>query len=204
MAKIENVDYKDIPSKTKQMLAKAKDLNSEITSAYKSVSEMHTNWYGQRYNTLVKAFNKMTKEINEMLKLVVSDIPDTLNTIANNYSQADTGSKLATPAKESPNKISDITESTDVGMKFMTEQVANTQTSVSNNFKKATTLMNEIETEYGKIDWNSEAANAFRTKFSKLKADIVKSFDDIESQFTKLMNQTKDDMQKTETANTVQ
>ena len=63
--------------------------------------------------------------------------------------------------------------------------------------------MNSIESTYGKIDWKSEAADAFASKFKKLKADIVAAFDNIDSQFTTLMNQTLSDIQSTESANTV-
>lgn len=203
MAKIQNVDYEAIPKQAKQMRQYGKELNTEITTAYKSVSDMHTSWYGKRYNDLVKEFNKITSNINELLTLVVTDIPYTLETIANNYSQADKGSKATTAVKESPKKITNISISNDVGMKFLTEQVSTVQSNVSKNFQNAKAKMNTIQTEYGKIKWQSEASEAFKTKFTKLKNDITKAFEDIDSSFTKLMNQTKEDIQKTETANTV-
>ncbi len=203
MAKIQNVDYVAIPNQAKQMRQYGKDLNNELTSAYKSVADMHTSWYGQRYNALVKEFNKITTEINELLTLVVTEIPYTLETIANNYSQADRGSNATTAVKESPKKITNISISNDVGMKFLTEQVTTVQSNVSKNFQNAKAKMNTIETEYGKIKWQSEASEAFKVKFKKLKNDIVKAFEDINSSFTKLMNQTKEDIQKAESANTV-
>ena len=64
--------------------------------------------------------------------------------------------------------------------------------------------MNKISTEYNKVKWSSEASEAFKTKFNKLKTEITKSFEDIEQTFSKLMNQAKEDVQKSETANTVQ
>lgn len=203
MAKIQNVDYEAIPKQAKQMRAYGKELNTEITAAYKSVADMHTSWYGKRYNALVKEFNKITSNINELLSLVVTEIPYTLETVANNYSQADRGSNATSATKETPKKITNINISSDVGMKFLTAQVNSVQTSVSKNFKNAKTKMNTIETEYRKIKWNSEASEAFKAKFTKLKKQIITAFDDIDSSFTKLMNQTKDDIQKAESANTV-
>ena len=42
------------------------------------------------------------------------------------------------------------------------------------------------------------------SKDARLKNEIVSSFENIESQFTTLMNQTQEDIQATESANTVQ
>ena len=203
MAKIQKVDYEDIPKKASAMREKGKELNTELTSAYKSVKDMHADWYGKRYNSLVKEFNKITSKINDMLKLVITDIPYTLETVANNYSQADQGKNATSAKKESIKKVENINESTDVGMKFVTSNVNTTKTKISKNFKNATTKMNEIETEYNKISWDSEASAAFKSKFKKLKSDIVSSFDDIESSFTKLMNQTVQDIDSAEKSNTV-
>lgn len=204
MAKIQNVDYEAMPKQAKQMRALGKQLNTEITNAYKSIENMHSSWYGKRYNELVKQFNNMILQINEMLQLVVTEIPYTLETVANNYSQADRGQNATSASKEAPKKVTNLKVPNDVGMKFITTNVASTQQNVSKNFKNAKDQMNKINTEYGKIKWSSEAADAFKNKFQKLKASITQSFDDIEQQFTKLMNQTKDDIQKTEKANTVQ
>ena len=146
----------------------------------------------------------MVPQINEMLQLVVTDIPVTLEKVANNYSQADRGSNATTVDNTQPKKITNITIQNDVGMKFITANVAQVQTKVSNKFKNAKDQMNKISAEYNKVKWTSEASEAFKNKFNKLKTDITKSFDEIEQQFTKLMNQTKEDIQKTETANTVQ
>ena len=203
MAKIMNVDYEAMPNQAKQMRAQGKELNNELVGAYKKISDMHNCWYWKRYNSLVKEFNDVAPKINELLELVVTDIPSALETVANNYSQADKGSNVTSVSKEGPKKITTISQSNDVGMKFLTSEVSNTQKEVSNSFKKSKEKMNTIEAEYGKIKWESEAADAFKAKFKKLKADIVTAFDNIDSQFTKLMEQTKTDIQNAENANTV-
>ena len=203
MANIQKVDYEAMPSQAKQMRADGKQLNSEMTKAYKSVADMHNSWYGKRYNELVKSFNNMIPDINDMLKLVVTEIPYSLETVANNYSQADKGANATSASNEAPNKITSITLSNDVGLKFVTSNVSSVQTQISTNFKNAKVQMNNIESEYNKIKWQSEAADAFKAKFTKLKSNIVSSFEKIETQFTKLMTQTKQDIDKAEKANTV-
>ena len=204
MAKIQNVDYEAMPRNAKQMRSFGQQLNTEVTNAYNSVRDMRSSWYGKRYNELVKHFNNMIPQINEMLQLVVTDIPVTLEKVANNYSQADRGSNATTVENTTPRKITNIEIHNDVGMKFITANVQQVQTKVSNNFKNAKDQMNKISTEYNKVKWTSEASEAFKTKFNKLKTEITKSFENIEQTFSKLMNQAKEDVQKSETANTVQ
>ena len=204
MAKIQNVDYEAMPRNAKQMRSFGQQLNTEVTNAYNSVRDMRSSWYGKRYNELVKHFNNMIPQINEMLQLVVTDIPVTLEKVANNYSQADRGSNATTVENTTPNKVTNIEIQNDVGMKFITANVAQVQTKVSNKFKNAKDQMNKISAEYNKVKWTSEASEAFKTKFNKLKTEITKSFEDIEQTFSKLMNQAKEDVQKSETANTVQ
>lgn len=203
MAKIMNVDYEAIPGQAKQIRATAKQLNSEMTKAYNSIAEMHNSWYGKRYNELVKLFNNMIPELNDMLTLVVTEIPFALETIANNYAQADKGANVTSASNEAPNKLTNISISNDVGMRFLTSNVSTTQKQVSTNFKNAKEQMNKVESIYGTIKWSSEAADAFKAKFSKLKASIVASFENINSQFTKLMLQTQQDIEASEKSNTV-
>lgn len=204
MARIMNVDYEAIPGQAQQMRAYGQELNNEMTTAYQSIADMHNAWYGKRYNSLVKEFNNIIPQINELLQLVVGEIPYALETIANNYSQADRGSNVTGANNTSPNKISEIAISNDVGMKFLTSEVSSTQSKVSTNFKNAKEKMNTIESTYATIQWESEAAEAFEAKFKQLKSQIVSAFDNIESQFTTLMNQTQEDIEATENANTVQ
>lgn len=204
MAKIMNVDYEAIPGQANSMRANGKELNAEISEAYTSITNMHDCWYGKRYNELVKSFNQIIPQVNELLELVVGEIPFTLETIANNYSQADQGRNATVAHKEAPRKITNITVQNDIGMKFLTSEVTSTQQKVSRNFQKAKEKMNTIESDYGKIQWQSEASEAFKAKFTKLKNEIINAFDDINTQFTQLMKQTAEDIQSAENANTVQ
>ncbi len=203
MANIATVDYNDIPKRTAQMKMLGRELNTEFVTAYRSVEELHESWYGIRYNDLLKSFNNLIPAITEMLELVIGQVPFTLETIANNYAQADTGSRIVNAAQESINKIIDLKMQNDVGMRFVTIKVQEVQKSISNNFKNAKEKMNQIEAEYRKITWQSEAAEAFKARFQQLKSEITTSLDNIESDFTKLMNQTVDDIQRAEKANTV-
>jgi len=203
MARIQNVDYEAMPGQAREMRGYGKQLNNEMTKAYSSVAEMHNSWYGKRYNELVKIFNNLVPQLNEMLTLVVTEIPYALETIANNYSQADRGTNVTNANNEGPNKLTNLTISNDVGMKFLTSNVSTAQKSISANFNNAKELMNKIQVAYGKIQWQSEASEAFKNKFTKLKNDIVASFENINTQFTKLMKETEQDIESAEKANKV-
>jgi len=204
MANIIGVNYEAIPGIAAQMRSKGEELNREMTTTYESIAEMHNSWYGKRYNELVVGFNGLSLKINELLDLVVGEVPFKLETIANNYANADKGETIVSANKTAPNKIVELAMLNDTGMKFITNEVETVKTNVSNNFKESKELMSAIETIYNQIEWQSEAADAFRTKFINLKNDIITSFEEIETQFTTLMEQALQDIQATENANTVQ
>lgn len=204
MADIVNVDYEAIPALARQVRTHAEALNAELVNAYTSVAEMHNVWYGIRYNTLVNAFNNMNAEINELLNLVVRDIPYTLETIANNYALADKNTKITSAVQTTPKKVAILPVSNDVGMRFLTNEVTAVKSKVASHFERAKEKMELIESVYKKISWQSGAAESFKAKFTKLKNNIVASFENIETQFSKLMTQTLEDIQRTENANTVQ
>ena len=168
MAQIDHVDYEAMPRQAKQMREYAIELNGEIRTAYSNVGEMHNSWYGIRYNELVKDFNELVPQVNDLLKLVVTDIPFAVETIANNYAQADKGQNVTSAEETAANKIEDLPITNDVGMRFMTGEVANTQRAVSEKFESAKELMNKIEAEYNRVDWQSEASESFKARFAQL------------------------------------
>ena len=204
MAKIDHVDYEAMPRQAKAMREYALELNNELRTAYSNVGEMHNSWYGVRYNELVKDFNELIPQVNDLLKLVVTEIPFAVETIANNYAQADKGQNVTSAEETSANNIENLPITNDVGMRFMTAEVANTQRSVSEKFDASKELMNKIEAEYNRVEWQSEASESFKARFEKLKNDILSAFDNINNEFSKLMTQTQEDIENTEKSNTVQ
>jgi len=203
MAKIQSVDYMAMPQQAREMRIHGKDINTQITAAYQVIRDMHKAWYGKRYNALVGEFNKIIPNLNALLQLVVGDIPFALLTVANNYAMADRGGKIVGASQEAPTKITEISASNEEGMRFMEEDVTNAKAAVTKYLQNAVDLMNNIDTDYKKITWQSEAADAFRNQFTTLKNNIVKSFMEIRTSFSNLMEQTQADIHTTENANTV-
>ena len=204
MARIDRVDYVAMPGQAKKLREYALELNSELKAAYSNVAEMHNAGYGIRYNELVKDFNGLVEQINELLDLVVTKVPFTIETIANNYSKADKDQNVVSAEETAVNKIEELEITNDVGMRFMTEDVENTQRTISEKFEQSKELMNKIQAEYDRVDWESEASEAFKAKIKELKDSITMAFDNINDQFIKLMTKTQQDIENTEKANTVQ
>ena len=47
------IDYESIPNQANKIRNTALEINDRILDVYKKVAEMHTHWYGKRYNELV-------------------------------------------------------------------------------------------------------------------------------------------------------
>lgn len=203
MAKINTVDYNDIPKKAKEIRTYGQDINKLMVNAYKDVQNMKKDWYGKRYNTLVDQFNSLTADVNKLLKLVVGDLPYMLETVANNYSQADTGNNATTAQNTAPTKISNLPKSTEVGMRFISSSVTTTKSKVEKAFNDAVSKMNSIGTTFNKITWTSDAATTFKQDFTKLKNNITASFNSIKTAFNKLVKEATADIEKAEKSNTV-
>lgn len=203
MSKVEYVDYQDLAVKAKDIRNHAKELNELFTKIYQEIMTMHQAWYGKRYNELAKNFNELAPSINEMLKLTYGEIPFALETIANNFSQADTGSNTTSAQQTEERKMPNVPTPNDVGMRFMESQVRESKNKVTTGFKNANEKMSAIESTYNRISWKSESAEAFRAKFTTLKNQITKEIDELNSQFDKLMEQAMEDLRITEQKNTV-
>ena len=203
MDTVTHVDYAGMPAHITQMRRIAGELNEELVKAYKSVADMHSIWYGKRYNDLVKAFNEIIPSLNELTDLVVGQIPYALEIIANNYSNLDKLPNVTTPVRELPRKIPNIPVINDVGMKYISGEVPLLRQNIIANFHNAKEKMNNLEKEYSSIVWDTDASKRFKEEFTKTKNSIVSSFEKIETQFAQLMAETEQDVEKTENANKV-
>ncbi len=200
---IEEVDYNGFPRIAKAMRGDAINLNKEVTMAYATVGVMQKNWYGPRYDDLVKIFNKMIPNFENILKLTVTDFPYTLELVANNYSTVDTGKKVTSAEKTAIQKIQNISLSGKTTFRFMEENVKANQNDINKNFERILGFMDSIEANYKKLNWISASAKEFEMKFTRLKNDITKNVEDTQKQFKILMDQTIADVAKSEKANNV-
>ena len=110
MARIPKAQYETMPSYAKQMRSAGQELNQALIEAYTNIANMHSVWYGKRYNSLLQQFNNMIPQMSELLEFVVAQLPFALETIANNYSSADGVGKITSATRTEPKKINAITK----------------------------------------------------------------------------------------------
>ena len=200
---IEEVDYNGFPRIAKDMREIAIKLNKQVNMAYSTVGVMQKSWYGPRYDDLVKIFNKMIPNFENILKLTVTDFPYTLELVANNYSTVDIGRKVTTAEKTAIQKIEKIAPSGKTTFRFLEENVITHQNNIYKDFEKILGFINDIEASYKKLNWVSASAKEFEMKFTRLKNDITNNVEDTKKQFKNLMDQAIADVARAEKANNV-
>ena len=202
MASISEVNYEEIPGKANEIQQQGTQLNAELSSAWNSVNELRSTWHGLRYNTLISYFNNITDSVNQLLKLVICEITETLGTVARNYAAAD-GSSVAAVGAGSVTMIETLSDSDTSTMAYNSGNASDVQSAVNGNISNAEDYMNSIESIFTGINWQSEASEIFRQKFASLKSQIVDALTNINTQFTNLMQAAQADIEGAESANTV-
>ena len=97
-----------IPAKTDQMRGVGRELNEKMQNMYDKIRELHEFWYGERYNRLEEGFNKIRPSVNNIVELLFTQLPSSLDTIANNYSKLDRSMNIRTVSDEKPRIIEEL------------------------------------------------------------------------------------------------
>lgn len=204
MAKIAKADYTKIKSQAERMRTEGKTLNTKMTAAFTELKNMANSWKGKRYNTLVGECNKVVDTINEMLKLVVTDIPSTLEGVAGNYAKASGASSISV-SNEKPTNVTKLTTTPELPIVFDSSKVETSKGNVQKNFNDAKKKMDDINSAFNtlKQNWDSDAATAFQKKFSTLKSSVDSAITNINTQFGNLIQAAKTDIENAEKANTI-
>lgn len=63
--------------------------------------------------------------------------------------------------------------------------------------------MEQAQTDFNGSNWDSDAAQAFKSKMAQLTGEITSAFDNINTQFTNLMTEAQQDTDAAESSNTV-
>lgn len=196
------IDYESIPNQSNSIRNSALDINSKILDVYQKVSEMHACWYGKRYNELVSKFNGLAPQLNKFLDVIVAEIPYIFDKIANNISEVDIQQNVATAQKESYQKIQEIQVFDDVGMRYLQTEVEPYQTEIVADFHSAKELMDSMQKTVEQIILECDGADEFRNQFRTLTNAFKQLLDNIEKQFTELMNKDRAQIEKAEKLNT--
>lgn len=203
MPNIEKVDYEGIPAKAKQMRDIANSANTRLVNAYDSLTKMHDSWYGVRYNELCTSFNSLVPTLNEMLDIIVKQIPSDLEVVSNNYSKADKGTAVTTVDDTNARHILQITTKQDVGVRFMPDEVRTFHDSILNDFKIVVQQVDEINGIYKTVCWVSDAGTTFTNKLGQIRNNIVDQVNKIHNQFDSYLQEAEKDFPNADTANNV-
>lgn len=198
---IDDVDYNGFPKVAKGMRTDAEELNDQVKELYDRLAEMKKDWYGPRYDELVKTFNRMIPDLNKIMELTVTKMPFTLEKIANNYAKVDTGKGITSAVETATKKIAEVVESAKQRLRFDETKVNEDKQNMDTNLNRVLELMDSIEEKYKTLEWKSDAASDFEKTFKKLKNNITNSITDTKKQFKDLMDKTLSDMKEAENAN---
>ena len=203
MGRVVNIDYENIPGQANNIKNISKQLGDKLLDIYKNISAMHEFWYGKRYNDLVQNINKLIPQMNSFLEVTVSEVPHIIETIANNFSEVDTNGRVTAAQKEGFQKIEQLSIKEDVGMRFVSEEIANIEQTIISEFHEAISLVDMLSREAEGIGIDYDVGNNFKSQFKSFSNSFKQYIETAESQFTVLMLNTRMQMQKTEMANMV-
>ena len=198
---IDDVDYNGFPKVAKGMRSDAEELNNQVKELYDRLAEMKKDWYGPRYDELVKSFNKMIPDLNKIMELTVTKMPFTIEKIANNYAKVDTGKGITSAVETATKKIAEVVESAKQRLRFDETKVNEDKQNMDTNLNRVLELMDSIEEKYKTLEWKSDAASNFEKTFKNLKNNITNNITDTKKQFKELMDKTLSDMKDVENAN---
>lgn len=193
--------YEDAQAKLDKIQQKL-EINDRILDVYKQVAEMHTHWYGKRYNELVSKFNELAPQFNKFLEVIVSQIPYMFDAIANDFSGIDIQQNVATARKEGYKSIQEIQIFNDVGMRYLQSEVDPYRTEIVSDFRSAKELMDSMQKNVEQIILQCDGADEFRSQFRNLVSSFKQVLDNVESQFVELMNKDREQIEKAEKLNT--
>ena len=183
------IDYENMPNQSNSIRGQAIEINNKLLAIYRKISEMHICWYGKRYNELVTKFNELAPQLNLFLEAIVGEVPYMFEEIANTVSDVDIKQNVAVPQKESIQKIQALQVYDDVGMRYISKEVED--------------IMQEIDRTVDQIKLECDGSEEFRRQFVRLSDAFQYTIGNVESQFSKLMQQDRELMEETERKNNV-
>lgn len=200
-----NTNYTEMSKSAQSMRTDGKAINNSLVFVYNELNGMYDaeEWRGERYNNLILDFKKIDPSLKQIIKIVVQSVPDALETVANNYSKFDTGSAVGKLVSESITQLPALTVGPKAPMKFNEVRISERGKKMYNELEKIIDKLDSIDTTFGKIQWQSAAADAFRPKFKSLKNNTKSTLESIKKQFKQVIDEATEQMRRTEKANTI-
>ena len=198
-----DVKYEQLPGKIKSLQTAGQNLQKKFQEAYDGAKEMNKAWDGKRYTEVAKAFNNMIPNINKLVKLLVTDVPDNLGTVAKNFAKFN-GTSVSY-ISQSAKTIAQIPNGNATGMKFVESNVSSCKTKINNAFSSAEKILNsDAQSAVNGIlgVWSGNDANSFKNSFSTLKNNIVTQIQEIKKAVDSNIAAAISDAKSVESSNT--
>lgn len=193
-------NYEEIPGIASQMSSEGSDISRLIADAYKKVDGLKSTWTGKRYNTVASDFNSLIPDINSLEKLMISSIPVDLGTVAKNYANVDGGTAPAV-SEASIVTTEEISDAATTPLTFDSGVAMGVLEQVKSNFSSVQDDIEKYKSQFDSLDWDSPAADNYRSQMETLTGRIREAFSNLCSAFEKAMTQAQEDIEKADSAN---
>ena len=197
------IDYENLPRQSSNIRNSAVQINKKLVEVYKKIESMHANWYGMRYNDLVRGLNSIIPQLNQFLSVIETDVPYVIEAISNNFSEVDIKQRVTVEQKIDIQSIQPIPIINDIGLRYLDVEVENVRKEVVADLNEIRGIMEDIGGTVGQLVMECDGSEEFKSQFSKLKESFNQSLSNIENTVVEYMNKTKIQIEKAEKANTV-
>lgn len=197
------IDYENLPRQSSNIRNSAVQINKKLAEVYNKIGNMHENWYGMRYNDLVRGLNSIIPQLNQFLSVIETDLPYVIEAISNNFSEVDIKQRVTTEQKTNIQNIQPIPVVNDIGLRYLDVEVENVRKEVVADLNEIRGIMEDIGGTVGQLVMECDGSEEFKSQFSKLKESFNQSLSNIENTVVEYMNKTKIQIEKAEKANTV-
>ena len=179
------------------------DVRNYFKAAYTRLQNMSADWYGTRYNELMRSFNgELRNLVNQMIDLTEHIIPVEIEKIRNNYARVNGDALVNRIADVKPEQISEIPMSETASLHFDDAKVEEAKKEVLNNFMNADERVGDIKSSINSMSsWEGEASETFNRKINELQASINKAIEEIKTQFNSAMEAASKDYNLAENKN---
>ena len=196
---------KYIPNISDGMRTSAKNMNDSARAIYDDMAKLakEDKWYGESYDKMVNYLNKIIPILHSVLTFLRTEVPATLEDIANIYQKADSG-RIVKPSVKTPiDEITIIPASSKEGIQFDKKAVIKVRDNADTLFKSMEKRIEEIETTFNQIKWEGEAKENFKKSLKNSKDQIHDIVFKTKNYFNTNINETEKRMTQADQASTV-
>ncbi len=195
-------DYQGIARAAIQIQIHGLSMNTQVSNAYNAIDNLRSSWQGKRYDDLIKLFNDVAVDINNMLQVAIVDIPTAMSTAAQNYAKVE-GESVSIANNGTVNKVQTLTATNAADIKYLGDAAETARNTIVKYFTEIKDIMQNINQALNSVSWEGSAAESFKNTINTLSGRISSNFDTINVQFTELMSLAAEDFAAVESSNTV-